>query len=626
MSENIISIENLKKEFPDKLIVDTVSFGIHENEKIGLVGVNGCGKTTLLKMLADEEPLDEGKITFRNDIKIGYLRQKPILNPDNTILEEVFESNDEKLILLKEYSRILFELETKQSSKLLEKQQEIYDRIEHLGAWEIEIKARQYLSLLGLTNLNRTIENLSGGEKRRVDMARVLMSDPNLIILDEPTNHLDIDSIEWLQDFLRDIKATVIFVTHDRYFLDEVCSRIIDIDNGILRSYHGNYSYYLEKKELELVDSQRKETRRQAQLKKELKWLNRGARARSSKPKNHLDRVKELLDKSYLQPDKEMEISFQMHRLGKTILESHNLTKQYDKILFNNFSHLFQKGERIGIIGDNGSGKTTLLRMLIGDEEADSGSVKVGVNTKFAYFKQEEEEYEQNISVIEYINQYAPNIRTKDGVLHSSSEMLQRFLFDGKMQQSRVSSLSGGEKRRLFLLKSLLFGSNFLILDEPTNDLDIKTLEILEDYLDVYQGCLLIVSHDRYFLDRTIDTLFIIEDGKIIKFPGNYSDFLLVKKYRKEEKEDKIKKQEIYKQEKNKKTKKMSYKDKLELELVETDIEKIEMRQLELQEELINDASTLNVQDFARISQELENLETELVEKMERWEELESLK
>ncbi|HQB98874.1 MAG TPA: ABC-F family ATP-binding cassette domain-containing protein, partial [Candidatus Cloacimonadota bacterium] len=336
--------------------------------------------------------------------------------------------------------------------------------------------------------------------------------------MDEPTNHLDLDSIEWLQNYLISCKTTLIFITHDRYFLDSVCNRILNIERTQLYFYEGNYSAYVKGKLLRETDLQRKETRRQAQLSKELAWLQRGARARATKPKDHVERVKELLSKSYLISNKDLDISFQTDRLGRTILELHKLSKSYDgKLLFEDLDHNFQPMERIGVIGPNGCGKTTLLRLITGEEKLDRGSIKVGINTHFAYYKQEETDLLPNLTVYDYIAQYAETIKTADGNKVSATEMLNRFLFDGKMQQARLSSLSGGEKKRLQLLKSLMFGANFIILDEPTNDLDIPTLEILEDYLDAFKGCLTVVSHDRYFLDRTVDYLFIFESDGIRK-------------------------------------------------------------------------------------------------------------
>ena len=533
MTKNIISIKNLKKEFSEKIICENETFGIHEKDKIGLIGINGCGKTTLLKMLVGIESADEGTITFRKDITNGYLPQIPQLNPELSIYEQIYFSEKKEFHLIRKYYKILDELKSHQS-KLNEEYQKLIKEMDAQNVWEIEIKAKSILSKLGFKDISQKIKTLSGGQKRRVDLARVLMDDPDVLFLDEPTNHLDIDTIEWLQEYFRNYNGIIVFITHDRYFLDAVANKIMEIEKGKIRFYYGNYSYYLKKKEMESFALQRKEIRRTSQLKKELKWLQRGAKARTSKPKDHLDRVKELIDKSYLTNDSELDISFVNKRMGKTILEIHNVAKSYEKELFKNFSHIFQKNERIGIIGANGCGKTTLLKIITNEIKPDAGKIKAGMNTHFSYFKQDAGDFSKNKTVIEHIREFADNIRTSDGVLHSASEMLQKFLFDKKMQQNKISSLSGGEKKRLYLLRSLMFGSNFIILDEPTNDLDIKTLEILEDYLDAFKGCILVVSHDRFFLDRVVDYLFIFEEDRIVKFPGNYSDYLLVKRFREE--------------------------------------------------------------------------------------------
>jgi ATP-binding cassette subfamily F protein uup len=517
LSKNLISIENLKKSYSGKILFENETFGIHKNEKIGLLGINGCGKSTLLKMLIGKESPDEGKITYRKGISIGYLSQIPEINPDLTIYEHVYYSDHPEFVLLRKYYKISEQLEINPSHILEKELHNLIQQIDSKNGWEIEIKAKTFLTKLGFTDYTKKIKFLSGGQKRRLDLARVLMDNPDILLLDEPTNHLDIEIIEWFQDYLSEYIGTIIFVTHDRYFLDAVSNKIMEIVDGKIHFYEGNYSYYLRKKEFELKDLQRKETRRATQLRKELKWLHRGARARTSKPKTHIDRVKELIDKSYLTNMTELDISFQTKRLGKTILEARKISKSYEEInLFKNFSHIFQKMERIGIIGANGCGKTTLLKLITEEEEPCSGKVKVGINTHFTYFKQDIEEFNKDQTVIKYIREYADNIRTADGTLHSASEMLQRFLFDGKMQQNKISSLSGGERKRLYLLRSLMFGSNFIILDEPTNDLDIKTLEILEDYLDAFKGCLLVVSHDRFFLDRVVDYLFIFEKDRIV--------------------------------------------------------------------------------------------------------------
>lgn len=624
MNKNIVSVKNLHKEFPGKIICENETFGIFEGDKIGILGVNGCGKTTFLKMLTQLEFPDSGEIVFRNDIKISYLPQIPELNPQFTIYEQIYFSDEKEFKLLREYHKLSEKLEKNYSAELEKKRQFLIKQIDAADGWDIERKAKSFLNKLGFENLSLKIETLSGGEKRRIDLARVLMNKPDLLILDEPTNHLDIETIEWLQEYLSDYSGTIIFVTHDRYFLDVVSNKIMNMENGKIRFYKGNYSFYLRQKELELTDLQRKETRRTAQLKKEMKWLQRGARARTSKPKNHIERVKELLSKSYLTADNELDISFQTKRMGKTILELHNVGKEFrGKQLFRNFSHIFQKNERIGIIGANGCGKTTLLKLITGEEKPSSGNIKVGKNTHFAYYKQQQENFPKNASILDYIRDFSENIRTEDGNLHSASEMLRKFLFDKKMQQNKISSLSGGEKKRLYLLRSLMFGSNFIILDEPTNDLDIRTLEILEDYLDAFKGCLLIVSHDRFFLDRVVDYLFIFEDNEIIKFPGNYSDYLLVKRFRNEEKKEKRLRKSAVSKPRKKETKKLSFNEKRELDQIEKNISELEERKSELENKIETEAANLSHTEFAEISSELEKIEKNLNKLTERWLELE---
>ncbi|HPR16666.1 MAG TPA: ABC-F family ATP-binding cassette domain-containing protein [Candidatus Cloacimonadota bacterium] len=623
MTKNLISADSISKAFPHKIICDNTSFGIAEGDKIGLIGVNGCGKTTLLKMLINLEPLDSGTITLRKDTSVGYLPQTPEIDPEGTIYEHIYYSDNPQFCILREYHENLYHLETAPNAQSQQEQQKLQELMDAGHIWDIEVKARSYLTKLGFDDLNLKIGTLSGGQKRRLDLARILMDQPDILILDEPTNHLDIDTIEWFQNYLNEYKGTIIFVTHDRYFLDVVANRIMDITAGVIKFYEGNYSDYLHRKALEIQDLERKETRRSAQLKTELKWLQRGARARTSKPKNHIDRVKELLAKSYLTTDVDLDISFQSRRLGKTILEIRNISKSYDdKHLIKNFNYNFQKMDRIGIIGANGCGKTTLLRMIIEELSPDNGSIKSGLNTEFSYFRQDMENMNGELSVLDYVREKAENIRTADGNLHSASEMLQKFLFDGKMQQSKIKTLSGGEQKRLYLLCSLMFGSNFMILDEPTNDLDIKTLEVLEDYLNAFKGCLLVVSHDRYFLDRTVDYLFIFEDDKIIKFPGNYSDYLLVKRYREEAS---LENSNVTKTRIKDAAKTLSYKEKRELEILENELLQMENRKNFLENELQINAASLNAEDFAKISAELEKIEQEYSLKSERWLELEEL-
>ncbi len=624
MADCVISVENISKKYAEKLLFNPVTFGIHEGEKIGLMGINGCGKSTLLKILSKLEYPDTGQIITQNNLKIDYLSQMPQLDKSLTILEQIYSSKHPHFSLLKDYKILSKQLEEEFSDDLYQKQLALQHQIEREHAWDIEYKAKSILTILGFENLEMPIASLSGGQQRRVDLARILLDKPDILLLDEPTNHLDTDVIEWLQDYLLNYKGTIIFVTHDRYFLDTVANKILEIDNGKIQFYPGNYSEYLQRKALEEVDLQRKENRRQAQLKKELKWLNRGAKARSSKPKDHIDRVKELIDKSYLTTNQELEISFSNQRLGKTILELHNLKIAFDdNVLLDNFSYNFQKMDRIGIIGPNGCGKTTLIKIITNELNPVKGKIKYGLNTNIAYLSQTDPELDERLSVIEYIKSYADHFKTKDGTVHSAEQLLEKFLFDRKMQMSKISSLSGGEKKRLFLLSSLVFGSNFLILDEPTNDLDIRTLEILEDFLDAYHGCILLISHDRFILDRIVDYLFIFEENKTIKmFPGNYSDYLLVKKFNEESTEkDKTSVSNIQvKPPKNQK--KLSFKEKQLLVQTEKDIDLLETEQNNLNKKMAENGQSLNYYDYNKLSQRLEEINNQLQSKYDVWAEL----
>lgn len=578
MNEVIITLEDISCHYGDRTVLSDVSFGIHACEKIGIVGINGSGKTTLLKILSGVQKPSTGNVVLRKNLKIGYLEQDPQFVAGLSVLQHTILQSDD---IREDY---------------------------HYKA---------LLNRLGISDYEQKVETLSGGQKRKADLARVLAAEPDLLILDEPTNHLDLDTIEWLQSYLAGIQKAVIFVTHDRYFLDAVCTKIIEIEHKHLYYYEGNYSEYVRGKLLRSTDLNRKETRRQAQLKKELDWLSRGAKARTSKPKNHVERVKELLSKSYLISQAELNISFQTQRMGKTILELHRLSKSLGgKQLFEEVDHNFQPLERIGIIGANGCGKTTLLRLITAELEPDIGSIKVGLNTQFAYYKQDEDSFDPNKSVYDYIAQYAEVMKTADGSKVSATEMLKRFLFDGKAQQMKLNALSGGERKRLYLLKSLMFGANFIVMDEPTNDLDIRSLEILEDYLDAFRGCLLIVSHDRFFLDRTVDYLFIFENGKLRKFAGNYSDYLLVKRYE-QENEGTAKESPIYRPKRINKG--LTYNEQREYTQLEQEIEKAEARLLELETTLTEQAATLSFQQFEIISQEQQELEARHQDLLERW-------
>ncbi|HPI42369.1 MAG TPA: ABC-F family ATP-binding cassette domain-containing protein [Candidatus Cloacimonas acidaminovorans] len=581
MNEVLLTLEDVSCLYGERIILQGVSFGIHSSEKIGIVGINGSGKTTLLRIISGLIKPNTGTVTMRKDLKVCLLEQDPVYISELSVLQHTFPV---------------------------------------AGEIKDEYHYKSILSRLGINNFDEKMGDLSGGQRRKADLARVLAAEPDLLLLDEPTNHLDLETIEWLQNYLANAGKAVIFVTHDRYFLDAVATKIIEIERTKLFYYEGNYSAYIRGKLIRDTDDKRKETRRQAQLKKELDWLNRGAKARTSKPKDHIDRVKELLSKSYLISHQDLDISFQIDRLGKTILELHRLSKSYSgKVLFTDIDHNFQNMERIGIIGPNGCGKTTLLKIIVGEEKPDNGTVKIGVNTHFAYYKQDEDSFDPNLTVYEYIAQFAEVIKTAEGNKVTATEMLKRFLFDGKMQQMKLGALSGGERKRLYLLKALMFGANFIIMDEPTNDLDIRTLEILEDYLDAFKGCLLIVSHDRFFLDRTVDYLFIFQDGKLRKFAGNYSDYLLVKRFEQDATEEK--KEPIITRPKRI-AKGLSYNEQREFGLLEKEIEKIESELLELESRLNDFANPLSPNDYYHISIAMQELENRHQELLTRWLEL----
>ncbi len=581
MNEVLLTLEDVSCLYGERIILQGVSFGIHSSEKIGIVGINGSGKTTLLRIISSLIKPNTGTVTMRKDLKVCLLEQDPVYISELSVLQHTFPV---------------------------------------AGEIKDEYHYKSILSRLGINNFDEKMGDLSGGQRRKADLARVLAAEPDLLLLDEPTNHLDLETIEWLQNYLANAGKAVIFITHDRYFLDAVATKIIEIERTKLFYYEGNYSAYIRGKLIRATDDKRKETRRQAQLKKELDWLNRGAKARTSKPKDHIDRVKELLSKSYLISHQDLDISFQIDRLGKTILELHRLSKSYSgKVLFTDIDHNFQNMERIGIIGPNGCGKTTLLKIILGEEKPDNGTVKIGVNTHFAYYKQDEDSFDPNLTVYEYIAQFAEVIKTAEGNKVTATEMLKRFLFDGKMQQMKLGALSGGERKRLYLLKALMFGANFIIMDEPTNDLDIRTLEILEDYLDAFKGCLLIVSHDRFFLDRTVDYLFIFQDGKLRKFAGNYSDYLLVKRFEQDATEEK--KEPVITRPKRI-AKGLSYNEQREFGLLEKEIEKIESELLELESRLNDFANPLSPKDYYHISISMQELENRHQELLTRWLEL----
>ncbi|NEW06499.1 ABC-F family ATP-binding cassette domain-containing protein [Paenibacillus sp. SYP-B3998] len=527
---NILSALNITKTYGDKVLFDDISFTVNEKQRIGLIGVNGTGKSTLLKLLAGLETADRGKLVHANHFRVEYLPQNPEFDPNSTVLEQVFHGDTPLMKTLRDYERALAELELDAANE--KKQERLFSaqqRMEEHDAWEASTVAKIVLTRLGISDFDKPVGQLSGGQRKRVAMARVLIQPADLLILDEPTNHIDNDTAMWLEEFLSKWRGALLLVTHDRYFLERVTNRILELDRGKIYSYEGNYEAFLEKKAERMESEASSEDKRQNLLRRELAWLRRGAKARTTKQKARIQRAEDLRDRKVDGPGEKLDMALAGSRLGKKVMELEAISKAFEggKPLLRDFSYIVMPNDRLGIIGPNGSGKSTLLNMLAGRIAPDSGTIETGQTVKLAYYTQENAQMDEKMRVIEYVKEAAEVIRTSDGESISASQMLERFLFSPTLQWSPIGKLSGGEKRRLFLLRTLMGEPNVLLLDEPTNDLDIQTLTILEDYLDQFPGAVITVSHDRYFLDRTCTHLFAFEgNGAIEPFIGNYSDYL----------------------------------------------------------------------------------------------------
>ncbi|GFZ88059.1 ABC transporter ATP-binding protein [Paenibacillus marchantiophytorum] len=527
---NILSAVNITKTFGEKVLFDDISFTVNEKQRIGLIGVNGTGKSTLLKLLAGLETADRGKLVHANHFRVEYLPQNPEFDPNSTVLEQVFHGDTPLMKTLRDYELALAELELdaaneKKQSRLFAAQ----SRMDEQGAWEASTLAKTVLMKLGISQFDKPVGQLSGGQRKRVAMARVLIQPADLLILDEPTNHIDNETAIWLEEFLGKWRGALLLVTHDRYFLERVTNRMLELDRGKIYSYEGNYESFLEKKAERMESEASSEDKRQNLLRRELAWLRRGAKARTTKQKARIHRAEDLRDHKVDGPGEKMDMALAGSRLGKKVMELEAITKAFEsgKPLLSGFSYIVMPRDRLGIIGPNGSGKSTLLNMLAGRIQPDSGTIETGTTVKLAYYTQENVEMDEKMRVIEYIKEAAEVIRTSDGESISASQMLERFLFSPTLQWSPIGKLSGGERRRLYLLRTLMGEPNVLLLDEPTNDLDIQTLTILEDYLDQFPGAVITVSHDRYFLDRTVSHLFAFDgNGRIEPYIGNYSDYL----------------------------------------------------------------------------------------------------
>lgn len=617
---SLIQAENISKSYGDLNLFDNVSFSIHQNQKVALIARNGAGKSTILNILTQNDTTDSGKISFKNDINIGFLEQQPIINLNNTVIEEVFNSKNELLNLIREYKKSIEINDVELISKLS-------IEMDRQNAWDFEVKVKQILSKLNIINFSQKVNQLSGGQKRRLALARVLINEPDILILDEPTNHLNLEMIEWLENFLNNSKITLLMVTHDRYFLDRVCDRIIELDEKQIFVYNGNYSYFLEKR-FERIKNRNSELEKAKNiLRKEQDWMNRTPMARTGKAKYRIDAFYELKEKATGKiQEQNIRLDISVTRLGKKILNIKHLYKSFENLkILEDFSYNFSKGEKIGIIGRNGTGKTTFLNLITHKIIQDKGIIDFGETVIVGYYKQEGIKFKENQNVLDYIKEIAEVIKLKNGSSVSASQFLQYFLFSPQMQYSKIEKLSGGEKRRLYLMSILMKNPNFLILDEPTNDLDIMTLHILEDYLVNFDGTIIIVSHDRYFMDNIVDHLFVFEgNAKISDFAGNYSQ------YRKEvvnvnkNKLVKENKPKIIKKTKTKEKKKYSFKEKFEFEQLEIDIEKLSLRKNEI-ENLIS-LNTLSQQELVDLSNELGEIINILDEKEMRWLEISELK
>lgn len=627
---NLMTLENISKSYSEKKLLENISFGINEGEKIGIIGVNGTGKSTLLKIIAGAEVCDSGTITKANRVRIECLPQNPDYNEDFTILQQVFKGTSEEMKLLLEYQETLDEINNNFNDNLNNKLIYLQEKIDSLNLWDLESEAKMVLTKLGLTNFNQKVKELSGGQRKRVALASALITPCELLILDEPTNHLDNDTIDYLEEYLNNRKGSLVMITHDRYFLDRVSNRIIELDKGRLFSYDGNYSTFLEKKMERLQLESSMEEKRQNLIRKELAWVRRGAKARTTKQKARLQRFDELTNKETIEVDEKMDISVGSTRLGKKIIEIHNISKSFgNKILIDNLDYTLSRTDRIGIIGKNGMGKSTLINILNGSLNPDSGYIEIGETVKIGCFNQDDSHMHPDMRAIDYVKEASDYIETADGTKISASQMCERFLFNSTMQYTQIGKLSGGERRRLHLLRTLMKAPNVLLLDEPTNDLDIDTLNRLEDYLDEFSGVVITVSHDRYFLDRICNKIFAYEGlGKVHIYTGNYSDYLIYKEIQgiefKAEKVEKEKANDSKKEKpKNNKKLKFSYNEQREFETIDSDIEKLEEK-IQLLEESTSKFAT----DFVKLQEVLEEkakTEADLEHKYERWEYLNKL-
>lgn len=626
---NLLSVNNLSKSYGPKTLFKKISFGINHGDKVALVAKNGSGKTTLFKILKGKEIADEGEVVFRKNISVAFLDQDFNLPEDQSIQELINNADNPYVKCIKEYDKAVDAAENNPGPESSDMLDAALHKMNDLGAWEYENNLKEILSQLELNDLTKIASTLSGGQKKRVALALVLINKPDLVIMDEPTNHLDVQMIEWLERYLSTSTLSLLLVTHDRYFLDAVCDTIIEIDNGDLVEYKGDFEYYLTKKaEREQIKSAEIDKARNL-YRRELEWVRKMPKARGTKAKSRVDAFYDVEQKAkQKKTDKKIELSVKMERLGSKIVELHKISKSYnDKKLLDQFSYTFINGEKIGIIGKNGAGKSTLLKIIQQQLDPDSGKVQIGDTVVFGYYSQGGIQLSEDKRILEVVKDIAEFIPLANDSNLSASQLLTRFNFPPDVQYSFVSKLSGGEKRRLYLLTILVKNPNFLILDEPTNDLDIVTLQTLEEFLDEFKGCVLIVSHDRYFMDRLVDHVFAFEgNGEIKDFPGTYTEYRIWKQAQKEEAKSKPepiakiepeKKEEVVVPKENNPAKKLSYKVQRELEEIENRIPELEKKKLSLEHLMIEKSSDFN--EVQKLSDELIKVNEELEQKSTRW-------
>lgn len=619
---NYLTVEDISKSYGELTLFSNISFGINKDQKIALIAKNGSGKTSILNIMAGLDEPETGQVAKRKDIRISFLPQEPNLNPDLTIEQTILTSGKEILQIISEYDSALQHPEDQKAY------QKAFEAMERFNAWDFETQYKQILFQLNLIDLSQMVKTLSGGQKKRLALANALIDKPDLLILDEPTNHLDLEMIEWLEEFFLKEKMTLFMVTHDRYFLERVCNEILELENNTLYGYKGNYSYYLEKRDARLEREQVERHKTKILYKKELDWMRRQPKARTTKSKSRIDDFHQIKALAHQRrKEHEVQIELNMERLGSKIVELHSLRKSYgEQTILDKFDYSFTKGERVGIIGKNGTGKSTFLNILTGQEALDGGKIVVGDTIKFGYYTQKGISIKEGQKVIEVIREFGDYIPLKKGRQISAQQLLERFLFDRKKQYDFVEKLSGGERKRLYLCTVLIQNPNFLILDEPTNDLDIVTLNVLENFLLDFPGCLIVVSHDRYFMDKIVDHLFIFKgEGVIEDFPGNYTDYRVYESSKlQEERESKATEKTEKKQWKEKgNSPKLSYLEQKELKLLEKQIQSLEEKKVEIQQKFTEEGISGDAIDQLSIA--LGELENELEQKTERWFELSSI-